>query len=349
MKKYILFSLILALAWSCTKTIEFDDKGIGDLIVLNSLIHPDSCISGSISKSTSILKGNRMGGMSGFIDGTVDLYENGSLLRQLKPLYGKFRAADIKPKAGNTYRMVVSSNGKQAEAETTIPEPGELISIDTATVTNEWGGKSLNCKIKIKDGSAEDYYRLVVTDESLNSSFNKFDSIKTRYYLNEQFYQVNSDDPVFKNLYNNFAGDVLDMGPGNEYGIFTDDYFQGKEYSFEIQVPAFQNPGYGDPRNPNLNYNNTQIYDRKTFHLQRLSKGMFSYMKYLKLYEYYHDDPVAEPVPVYSNVKNGAGIFGSYNDDAIFKIEKIYKPFSLDTMKVEKPQNYYGGNGGYGY
>ena len=128
MKKYILIIFLPVAVWSCTKTIEFNDKGTGNLLVVNSLINPDSCISGTISQSTSILKSNTVGTL---LNGTVDLYENGMLIKQITSILGKFRAADIKPKVGNTYRIVVSANGKQTEAETTIPTQTEVISVDT--------------------------------------------------------------------------------------------------------------------------------------------------------------------------------------------------------------------------
>lgn len=344
MKKYIFLSLIILAAWACTKTIEFDDNGVGNLIVLNSIISPDSCISGDISQSTSILKGNRTGG---FIDGTVELYENGNKVGQMNPLFGKFRFPEIKPISGNTYRIVVISGGKQAEAETTIPEKVDLISVDTVSVSNEWGGRFLSCKLKIRDSSGEDFYRLVLLDESLNMSFNKDDSVKRRYYLYKSLYSVNSDDPVFKSVYNNFGSDVIDMGPDNQYSIFPDDYFQGKEYSLQIPTLSFNN-NYYDPANPNLDYYTKQIYLRRTILIQKLSKGYYNYMKYLNLYNFYHDDPFAEPVPVYSNIENGAGIFGSFNNDTKFAVEKIYFPYSMDTIKVEEQQNGYGG-GYYNY
>lgn len=349
MKKYILILFILSTAWACTKTIDFDDNGIGNLIVLNSIILPDSCVSGSISQSTSILKGNRYGGVieGSVIEGSVELYENGIKVGQINPLLGSFRFTDIKPKTGNTYRIVVSSNGKQAEAETIIPNQADLISVDTATIIGEWGGKELNCKIKIRDSSDDDYYRLIVSSERLVMFVGQYDTVKTKYYIYSSQYNINSDDPVFKSVYNNFGSDIIDMGPDNTYSIFPDDYFQGKEYSLQMQTPAFYYTGYGNPSKPTIHRGENSIYERKTIHIQKLSKGYYNYMKYLNLYEYYRDNPFSEPVPVYSNVKNGAGIFASFNDEAKFSFEKIYFPFSMDTIKVEKQQNGYNYGGYY--
>lgn len=341
MKKYILLIFIFATVWACTKTLEFNDNGVGNLIVLNSIISPDSCISGSISQSTSILKDNRSGG---FINGTVELYENGVKVGQINPLLGIFRFTDIKPKTGNNYRIVVSSSGKQAEAETSIPNPVNVISIDTTTSRNEWGNM-LYFKIKFHDSSEKDYYRIVVTNEDMVRLTNLEDAIKTRYYINRYSGSFTSDDPVYKSVYNNFGSDIIDMGPDNVYGIFPDDYFQGKDYFIQPWMSGFNN----DYPTDNLTSFSHQVYSRRIIQVQRLSKGYYNYMKYLRLYEFYHDDPFAEPVPVYSNVKNGAGIFASFNGNAKFSFEKIYIPFSMDTIKVEKQQDGYNGGGGYYY
>lgn len=154
-----------------------------------------------------------------------------------------------------------------------------------------------------------------------------------------------TDDPVFKSVYNNSGEEIFDMGPENRYYIFTDDFFEGKERTIQIRKDFYYNNF--DPSNPQLNNMPETIYDRFTIHVQRLSKDLFNYMKYLELYNYYHDNPISEPVPVYSNVKNGAGIFAGFNDEARFTFENVYIPYSMDTIKIE--QDPYNGGGGYGY
>jgi hypothetical protein len=340
MKKYIFISLILTALFSCTKTINFDDEGLADQLVLNSIIWPDSAFSASLNKSSSILTDRRIGQMT---SGTLDLYENGTLLTQITSPMGQFRAKDIKPKVGSTYRIVVNSNGKQVEAETTIPNPVKVISLDTTTIRDKNNSKRLNFTVKIKDQEGDDYYRITTTSEILTLIINSDGKGSRKYYLQKNQNSINSDDPVFNSLYNNFGGKTIDMGPSNEYNIFPDNYFQGKEYSIQFQI---SNSGYG-----NISYNSgygggKRIYERNVIHIQKLSKDLYNYLKYLELYNFYHDDPFSEPVPVYSNIKNGVGIFAGFNDDARFTFEKIYIPFSMDTIKLEE-NNGYGGYGGY--
>jgi hypothetical protein len=345
MKKYILIILLLATIFSCTKTLDFDEGNSETQLVLNSIVWPDSVFAASISKSTSILFDRQVGQITG---GTLDLYENGTLLTQITSPTGHFYASGIKPKAGKSYRIVVNSNGKQVEAETTIPNQVEVLSIDTTSLIDVNGVRRTQYKVKIKDPAGDDYYRIVVMNEQLTQvSYADAKHIR-KYYYNTAQYWINSDDPVFKSVYNNMGEDIIDMGPENDYNIFPDDYFKGKEYSVQFQMSpngySLYSPyssGYG--YNPNSPYHT--IFERNTIHIQKLSKDLYTYLKYLKLYNHYHDNPFSEPVPVYSNVKNGVGIFAGFNDDAKVSFEKIYIPFSMDTIKVE-PEN---GGGGYHY
>jgi len=347
MKKYILFILMIVSILACTKTLDFDDEGLANKLVFNGIIQTGDSFNANLLRSSSILSEPREGAM--FAGGTILLYENGTLLSTASSPLGQFSLTDIKPKAGANYRIVVNTENEMIEAATNIPQKAEVISVDTSSVKNEFG-RWTNYKVNIKDPLGEDYYRLVLMSESL-SFYTSKDSLgndKRYYAVNTHQWLFNSDDPVFKNLYNNFGQDVIDAGPNNDYSIFTDDYFQGKGYSLQFQVYNSYNGGgygYSDPSSPNLS--SGIIYQRYIIHVQKLSKELFNYLKYIKLYEFYHDDPFAEPVPVYSNIINGVGIFAGVNDEAQFSFQETYIPFSMDTIKIE--ENGYNNGGGYSY
>lgn len=330
MKKYIIYSLLLTTLLSCTKTLDFDDTELANQLVVNSIISSDTTFISYISKSRSILQNQQHNQAA---TGSMDLYEDGILIKQFPEQTGGFSDYTIRPQAGKTYRIVISSNGKTIGAETKIPFQTNVVSVDTLTLKNDFG-QWINYKVTIKDPHGEDYYRLVVMSENLTFYTSKDSSGKEKRYYMRGISQMlfTSDDPVFKGLYNNFGQDVIDAVPNNDYKIFTDDYFQGKEYSLQFQIYNGYY-GYGNPGNPNMS--NGIIYQRYIIHVQKLSKELFNYLKYLKLYEFYHDNPFSEPVPVYSNVQNGAGIFAGVNDDSKFSIEKVYIPYSMDTITVE--------------
>lgn len=343
MKKYIL--LIMA-AWSlisCEKDLKFDDEGLANQLVLNSIISSNKGFSASLTKTRSILENSYSYSGGGLMaDGTLDIYLNGELIKNLNSSTGYFTPSGIKPKAGDSYRIVVNSNGKQLEAETTIPQKTEVISVDTTTFRDERNNKFLIYKATIKDLEGDDYYRILITKESLILNKNADGKGAKKYYLNVSEKSIRSDNPVFNSVYNNFGGDAFDTGPNNDYNIFPDDYIKGKDYAIQFHANDY---GYGNYSDPYYGgYGNSEtIYERNVVHIQHLSKELYTYLKYLKLYSHYHGSPFSEPVPVYSNIKNGIGIFAGVNDDAQFTFEKIYRPFSMDTIKVED------GNYGSGY
>ena len=290
---------------------------------------------------------------SGIIaDGSIELFENGTLLTQFSSTKGRFKAKEIKPKTGSSYRIVVTSNGKQIEAETTIPNKAEVVSVDTTKIiTDSYNSKQTQFNVKIKDQEGDDFYRIIVSNETLMLRYNVDGKGSDKYYLEKNQNPISSDDPVFNSLFNNFGGETMDMGPANDDYIFPDDYFKNKEYSihFRDNSYSFRNYFYRDPINPSFYTGIKLIYERNTVHILKLSKELYNYMKYLRLYNYYHDDPFSEPVPVYSNIKNGIGIFAGFNDDAKITFEKKYVPFSMDTIKVEGSYNYGGYSGYSGY
>lgn len=343
MKRIIFSLLMLVTLYSCTKTIDFEDEELAHLAIVNGMIWPDQSFSVMLNQSTSILTS---GQTNQTLDGTMDLFEDGTLIRQLTSQSGVFSAGDIYPKAGKNYRVVISTNGQQVEAETTIPQKTNVVSIDTTSSRiyyGNYGMKFTNYKLKIKDPEGEDYYRLIIFWEMLTMIPKEMGNDTIRYQKYGYQIGIMSDDPVFKSVYNNFGDEIIDYGPDNEYFIFPDTYFQGKEYTLQFNINStYRNPsnpalggGYGDPNNPNPENGPQLIYDRATIHVQHLSKDFYNYLKYLKLYNQYHSNPFSEPVAVYSNVKNGVGIFAGFNDEVKLIIEDTYLPYSMDTIKVE--------------
>lgn len=328
---YILISMVLL---SCTKIIELDDQKLANQVIVNSIIWPDQAFSVYLTRSSSILIDN---GNNPPMMGALDLYEDGTLIRQFPSQLGEFSATDIQPKSGKKYRIVVTSNGKQIDAETTIPYQAEVKSIDTLTINNQNNYKTTRYSIQLNDPQGEDYYRIVVTNETLIQGKDPEDKRIMKYYLNKSQNYIYSEDSIFKTVYKSFDGTLHSHGgPQNDYFIFPDTYFQGEAYTVQLNSITYFNGNvdsnsYGEPGNPVLK----RIFERNVVHVQRLSKELYTYLKYLKLYNNYYAIPFSEPVTVYSNVNNGAGIFAGFNDDARYTFETIYIPFSIDTIQIE--------------
>jgi hypothetical protein len=341
MKKQILIGLIIITLISCTKTIDFDDEGLANRVIVNCIVSPEGKFMANLTKSTSILEDRQNNPPT---NGSLDLFEDGILIKSFPDQTGGFSMEGNMLHAGKTYKMVITSNGKKLEAETNIPNQVDVISVDTATVSVMNNTKDLDFKIKIRDPEGKDYYRIVYINESIRY---ENDNTGTRkYYRSRTQFDIASDDPVFKSVYSNFGDEIMNSGPGNDSFIFPDDYFQGKEYTIKFRTAK---GGYGNhfyPINDGYagyggNGQTKKIFERNEIHIQKLSKDLYNYMKYLKLYNHYHDNPFSEPVPVYSNVKNGIGIFAGFNDETKLQYDKSFIPFSMDTIKLEE--------GWYGY
>ena len=97
MKKYILFILMIVSILACNKTLDFDDEGYANQIVVNSTISTNSYFVSYINKSRSILTKNQS---TTPVEGSMELFEDGTLIRQFPTQLGAFSATDIITKAG---------------------------------------------------------------------------------------------------------------------------------------------------------------------------------------------------------------------------------------------------------
>lgn len=347
MKQHIFYTVIFIALLSCTKTIDFEHESYANQVVVNGVISPDRHFSVSIQKSNSIMTKSNV---FQSIEGSMDLYEDDVLIKKFPKQLGGFSAQDIYPKPGKTYKMVISSEGKEVVTETTIPDKVEILSIDTSSVKSPGGSRFFFYKVKFKDSPGDDYYQVAVHNLTLRriETLNQVQKKEVSYSLQSKYYWIMTEDPVFKSVYNNFGDeDVIDIGPRNDYFIFPDDYFDGKEYTLQLSISKniftyYGSGAYYQPYGGGPNNKNDIISERTTLYVHRLSKDFYNYMKSLKLYDHYRDFPFAEPVPVYSNVKNGVGIFAGFNNESKYSFEEIYIPYSMDTIKLGGYTGLYG-------
>jgi len=330
MKRYF-FLLILALVFnSCIKTIDFDDKTLANRLVLNSQIMPSDFFSGTVRKSTSILSDASNPNVE---NGSVKLFENSKLLSEFTFEKGYFMKPELNFKEGKTYRVEISADNQTISAETTIPEPAPVLKMDTISLKSNGGERIMQIYITFRDNmETKDYYQVVAhEDQTYRITDQNGDK---REYTTSVDLQIIQDDPVFNSVYTNFSNDVVDLNPENSYNIFPDDYFEGKEYKLKFKTKSngtYSYPGSGGyGSNPiygsGYQYGYPELISGKTtVYFQKISKDLYNYLRYLKLYDTYKDNPIAEPVPVYSNIRNGAGIFAGYTINSRLKWETAYK------------------------
>jgi hypothetical protein len=213
---------------------------------------------------------------------------------------------------GLTYTLVVKALGQTVEASTTVP-------LNTASfnnfsikkyfeVTNSFFGKD----------TAQGF--------TINFDWKDFENEKNYYKVwGELRYDAEiptgrKDSVVFKksrsfgylDLNNDFSGDSR---------YFNDDQTNGGEIKIVNAKLLYRKSYYcfGD------NFRTDCIPDKIiqdsnqefTIEVSNITKELYDYQKSLRSFNQNSNNPFSEPSPVYSNIKNGLGIFASFNSSQI--------------------------------
>jgi biopolymer transport protein ExbD len=291
------FSLIL----SCKKEVEVQLPESKYQIVMNCIMSEDSLFTVSVTRSKKLYVDDNAN--INITNATVSIYENGVFVEDLKHIYDDvYQSPTFKPTNGKEYKVVIKANGyTNAEATETL--------IKQASISNVVYQE--NALIK-------------QTDTLSKISFDIADPIGVKnYYELQVLYIFKYEDPNSptdstrtvqpisvliqdQELKENFTPDIdgnTDYSTDNLQ--FSDKYIDGKNY----KVNAF-------------------LYPIFTYHLKldsfivnvkSVSKSYYDY-KQSVLQQLYSDGPFSEPVRVYTNVKGGVGILGSYSQvKAYFK------------------------------
>jgi hypothetical protein len=216
---------------------------------------------------------------------TVELYKNELLIATFKRASrAGFYITKLPSKLrsdGATYRLKVSANG--FETVEAIQKMPTLATIDTITYRPN---------VRLTDPREPLDY--VVRDE-FGISF-KDPAGEKSYYTAQGFYQIKTGRDSFYQYMNLYS-----LDPISNDNFLSDETFDGK--------PAvWRQHGY--------NFNNPTVSTRMRFYLISLSEAYYLYK--LSLIRFYNaqDNPFAEPVVLYTNVKNGYGLFtmGGYRE-----------------------------------
>ncbi|MFA9388496.1 MAG: DUF4249 domain-containing protein [Prolixibacteraceae bacterium] len=332
--KIIYTALIFALVLNaCSKKISFDADLISSKLVINGIIEPDSLVDLVIATSKPI-----PGTISDFIwlpNATVVLYEDGNKVETLETydlVYAenddqeynynynyseekrpaKAYRSKLRTKAGSTYRLEITHpDYESVSCETTIPEPVEIISIDTSSFKENQHGYERNVlkvELKFKDPENEpNYYRMIAHvlrgEPTVNYNYETREYTDTVVNVTETYANIN--DPII-NPENEDANDILFNSPSNRYNVFTDELIDGKEYTITFKLEYYVNRFDLDSITENMG-----AFYNIDFILQAISRETYLYYKSSYEHKYYDGELFVEPVQVFSNVENGIGIFGA--------------------------------------
>lgn len=308
MKKTIYHTIVLTIAMAstsgCEKEIPISTEDSVPKAVLNTIINcTENANSVKLSESVSL-----------FSPAEAVRIENPGL--QLK-INGSDKeiAFDAYKGVHSYYRFAEPlSPGDKVEIGGSTPKHGAFSGFDYAplpaeivSVTTEWFRGKVNdmsylrTLIKIRDNPDEkNYYRVVIRDKTLFES----EADESAFPWNLQ--DVYVDQEI---VFNNISG----IGGEDEhtYRVFSDDLFQGKEYTLNVYIRKDRFNVY--------EYESVRHFVKVEIHA--LSENVYKYLRSLELAS--AEDNFQEPVKIFSNVAGGYGIVGIYNvSDTIVEVEK---------------------------
>ena len=318
-KKVVHIAIILQiLLFSCEKEIEFKGNEIKTMLVLNGLLVSNSLTSINLTESRFFL--DDAISFKNIDNATVELWKDGNRIEKLSNKGEGYYVGKYVLKTGDNIRITASCEGfNPIECSTEIVVPTQIISVDT-----------LNFK------EDRQYY--------YNSDYTEIDSSSYYFYVNSDLYITLQDPKDIPNYYRlnlftkytfsngeilffpaTFNSDDLVFQKGNDISfvenndflkstLFNDELFDGKDYKLKIKASLWGSSKiYYNPNNPDESPDlvGTEIY----IELQSLSYPYYMYLKTCDaqanmngVMEYF-----SEPVQIYSNVKGGTGILGSYS------------------------------------
>ena len=312
MKKIIIICLFL---FSCEKVVDLNIPEHTPMLVVNGMLDTDSIPSIFISSSQGAFSNNSIPGC--ILDANVLLYEDDMLLGQMMldanhvdtfmiledSWYGQINTEsisyytyDINPKAGSTYSIDVShTDYESVYATTTIPNNIELIDfnvIDNASDTSIYNA-TLNVVFQ-DNANQNNYYRirlfLQTEGEYWEQDSSDYEVVRKRSSL-----PLYSNDP---SLSQGIPWDGYTFS--GRTALFNDNLFNGqeKEISFDMEYKL-----------AGIEYGDSLFLQLTSF-----SKEAYNYFNSIELNRDQFISPFGtEPVPVFSNVQNGIGLFAGGN------------------------------------
>lgn len=287
------FTIILSSLFfcACQKEVPLDAEEIEPRIVVNCIFSAGDTIYAHLSESRNVLYDYELPNLA---TADLKLYDNnGTLLGNFThQTEGYYALNNYVPVAGQSYKIVASATGfETVEAETNTPAIISVNAIDTLRKGNE-----MTYAIKFSDDpSVVNYYAVVIEQISIvDDGFGGYYTYSDYYFETSEIFTQNGNTDV----------------DGVKYGsifLFSDATFSGGECVFDAS---------------------TYIYEESTdsnivvVSLLSLSEDYFKYKLSYDKYQQTEGDPFAQPVQVYSNVKNGFGIFGGnsvYSDSLFFE------------------------------
>ena len=306
----------------CERVIDYRGPETEPKAVIYALLEPDRLISVTVSESHSVFQVPWQPRQIN--DATVRVYRDGDLLETLAykspepadenaPVspYSLYSSVTNKPEFGHTYRIEVLIPGYPAAyGETELPDPVDVEVADTSSSDIGYGNRQLNVKLRFRDPADEENYYRFTAPATMGNYYafpgEPYDPGQKVYIRIDDLSYGALSDPIISPMQDD---DIFGIYPQNEYYVFTDELIPGKEYTLNLKYSGL-----------NLNTENYEFL-RASFRLNSITRDLYLYLQSYSVYGQTEGNPLAEPVPVYTNIINGLGIVGALS-------------FSQDSLKI---------------
>ncbi len=296
---------------SCSVELDYNAPAFEPKLVINGFLQPDSLISINVRSTSPILSRENV-----FIeDAEVTLSVNGEFVETLTYKgSGNYKSEIQRPETGKVYSVEIIADGyDKVTASDTIPGNVKILtaSMVKGNTYNEYGDPDTDYNLSFADGKETDYYELMFIGQSPPTAFN------SKYTIGIMRGVVIAD-PVMKD------DSDLDLNPPTF--LFTDNLFQGENYTLNVKMNAGSGGDFTSPIVPAF----------ESGHFVVLRSVSHSYYKYVKSW-YRHKlgkqeankieafmliPLLGDPAEMYSNIEGGYGIFTSFYQ-SYYKVENL--------------------------
>jgi hypothetical protein len=263
------------------------------LITLNSVFNPDSVWNVQLNLNRHVLDKNPYASVD---DAEVSIYENSILVNKLDFIKnGKYRSQNGKPLAGKVYEVKVTSNANgEVSAKSMAPQPVQNLSVEFLKPETESYNNRYIVNLTFIDAPGEkNYYKITAEGDLYFFTSNKIGKNTVVIPIKERG-QSEEDDQ------------------GDAEILFSDLLFDGKKYSISIAASFYTN------------------LSQVRLSLWSVSEDYYNYKQTLQLQSKTSNNPFAQPVNVYNNIKGGFGIFGGYSQTTVANQTPSLKITSID-------------------
>ncbi len=299
MKNILALSVLIFLS-SCERDVTFNVPTQPPKLVVNGISSINTPIRVNIGKTANILQAYTTD-MYRVTDAFVQLYENNILKDTL--VYNATNNSYLVKRntvamPGNTYLLKAAGNGfTTVEAETKTPKTITINSITRRVNARTDANGNMLDEVKITftdDGTAANYYAFKVKRPNyLNGNTMVYGGIYCMHSSDKDIDRRNNADPTdFENCI-------------DQEFFMSDKNFNGRVKELLLFIRNNELEGFYSPSN-NRTY-------KSIVEINNITAEHYKYRKSYDTYQDSEDNPFAEPVLVYSNVKNGYGIFSTYS------------------------------------